>query len=161
MTEIQLVKEIDLDAFNVRLRSDGIVHVHLKANTLVTVEMQMDMQDAYWEITSVKRPFIFTGDEFVSITYKARKNSKKMEPFVPNIGTAMVVRNLAQRIIADYYYKFDRPGIPYIVVTDFEKGIQWITETFDIPPVEEENLRSSASDSKQTAAWADTMRIKK
>lgn len=115
------------------------MHVHLKANTLVTVEMQMDMQDAYWEITSVKRPFIFTGDEFVSITNKARKNSKKMEPFVPNIGTAMVVRNLAQRIIAGYYYKFDRPGIPYIVVTDFEKGIQWITETFDIPPVEEEN----------------------
>jgi hypothetical protein len=96
------------------------------------------MQESYWEITKVKRPFIFTADEFISITTKARKNSKKMEPFVPNMGTVLVVRNLAQRILADYYYKFDKPGIPYKVVKDFDKGIQWIRETFDIPPVEEE-----------------------
>lgn len=92
------------------------------------------MQEIYWQITKVKRPFIFSADEFTSITNEARKNAKSMEPFVPNFASTFVVRNLAQRIIADYYLKFDRPGIPYKVVTKIEDAVKWITENFEVPP---------------------------
>lgn len=129
------VKSISTDYFIAKLRADGIVHVHVIENTLITIEVQNEMAKAYNEITDVSRPFIFTGGEFVSITSKARKNAIEMESSVPLSVNAIIVRNLAQRIIADYYYKFNKPINPYKVFNDFDKGIEWIASNFEIPPL--------------------------
>lgn len=132
-TEVEAIKSIEFDSLIGILRSDGIVHVHLKENTLITLEVQAEMERSYNELTPVKRPFIFTGDEFIAITSEARKNAVAMENRVPISVSAIIVRNLAQRIIADYYYKFNRPINPYKVFTNKEKAIIWIKENFEIP----------------------------
>lgn len=131
--EVEAIKTIEVDCLIGILRSDGIVHIHLKENTMITTEVQVEMERCYNELTSVKRPFIFTGDEFVAITSEARKNAVAMEERVPISVSAIIVRNLAQRIIADYYYKFNRPLRPYKVFTNKEKAITWIKENFEIP----------------------------
>lgn len=132
--ESQIVKTIDREKFTVSLRSDGIVHIHIRANTLVTVELQREMEVAYSEATDIKRPFIFTGEEFVSVTTEARKNSIKMEMRVPAVGSAMVVRNLAQKILADYYYRFNKPKKPYKVFRRFEDAVEWCKDNFECFP---------------------------
>ena len=127
------VKIIVHDNFEVTLRVDGIVHVHFKANTCITVELQDELEAIYNRITSQKRPFIFTGDEFVSITAKARGNAIVMAHRIPCSASAIVVNNLAQKIVADYYYKFNRPPEPYKVFKKMEEGLLWVQKNFDIP----------------------------
>lgn len=127
------LKIIETEWFIATLRADGLAHIHLKANTLITVEVQSEMEKAYWGLTDVHRPFLFTGDEFVAITKEARANAIAMEIRVPISVTAIVVKNLAQKIIADYYYKFNRPKNPYRVFKDFEKAVAWLHENHEIP----------------------------
>lgn len=78
------------------LREDGIVHITVKTNTHITIEVQARMLEAYNKITDIKRPFIFDGGEFVSITREARRNAVLMEDLTPISASALVVRNLGQ-----------------------------------------------------------------
>lgn len=41
--EITILKTIETDFLVAKLRSDNVVHIHIKANTLITVEMQDKM----------------------------------------------------------------------------------------------------------------------
>lgn len=133
--EVTILKHVNHDLFTVQLRSDGIVHVHMKENAKVTVELQKFMEDAYNEVTKIKRPFIISGDEFVSVTKEARQNADAMARRVPLMCSAIIVRNLAQKIIADYYYKFNKPPQPYKIFRTFDDGILWLKSSFDIPEV--------------------------
>jgi hypothetical protein len=133
--ETKVLKEIETEHFIGRLRADGIVHVHVKKNTTITLLVQEEMKKVYWALTDVKRPFVFTGDEFATITKEARNNAIEMEAHVPISSNAIIVKNLAQKIIADYYYKFNKPKNPYKVFKRFNDGIIWLHDTQYIPPL--------------------------
>jgi hypothetical protein len=135
IADIQAIKRVETDNFIGTLRSDGIAHIHIKANTVISIEVQQEMERVYNELTTVPRPFLFTGDEFVAITSEARTNAVAMEMRVPISVSAIVVNNLAQRIIADYYYKFNKPKNPYKVFTKVEKAVLWIKENHNLPPI--------------------------
>lgn len=133
--ETQVIKKLETAHLIGTLRSDGIVHIHIKENTTINLLVQDEMIKLYWLLTDVKRPFVFTGDEFASITKEARENAIAMEDTVPISSSAIVVKNLAQKIIADYYYKFNRPKNPYSVFKKFDQAIDWLLETQEIPPL--------------------------
>ncbi len=122
------MRSVDKDFVTVSLRSDGIVHVDFKNDTLITVELQYKLEEIYHSLVSDDHAFVFTGGEFVTITADARKNAIAMEDRVPVRSSAVVVKNLAQRIIADYYYRFNRPKRPYRVFKTFEQAIEWSLE---------------------------------
>lgn len=127
----------------VSLRADGIVHVFIKANTHITVEVQHRMLAAYKEITSVNRPFVFEPGEFTSISKEARNNAQFMEESSPVSASAIVIHNLGQRIIADYYYRFNRPKRPLAIFKSLDTAIEWLKkqeinpENKQVPPLGE------------------------
>ncbi len=120
------VKSIETDRLIVSLREDGIVHVYTKDRVTIDIDCQNEMKRLYWEITDIPRPFIFSSGEFLSLTREAQKNAKTMEKNVPVAASALVVRNVAQKLMADFYYKFDPPNNPLKVFRDFEKGLDWL-----------------------------------
>lgn len=135
LQENEIIQQIELDEVIVRMRHDGIFHVYFKPHTQITVELQMKMREAYWKLTDINRPFIFEGGEFVGITKEARLNGIKIEESTPIFGTAVIVKNLGQRIIADYYYRFNKPKRPIKIVKSKEEALEWIHENFTIPEV--------------------------
>ncbi len=131
----QVVREIDHKNITVSLRSDGIVVVYLKDNTEINIALQNDMIRIYNEITEGnKAVFLFTAGEFVSITKEARSNAIRMEQNTPTFASAILVNNLGQKIIADFYYKVNRPKQPYRVFWNHDKAVEWLLEVQkDIP----------------------------
>lgn len=113
---------------SISLRKDGIVHVNFKSYTQITIEVQEVMVKAYWEVASKERLFIFEGGEFVSITKEARDNAILIEDQSPVLASAIIVSNLAHKIIADYYYKVNKPQKPFRVFKNFNQGILWLNE---------------------------------
>jgi len=121
------MKRLENDQVIVTLRPDGIVHVSFLPHTEITVEFQQVLLDMYNEVTGGKKSlFVFDGGEFVSITKDARENAVAIEETTPTKASAIVVKNLAQKIIADFYYKVNRPKQPYKVFWQFDKAIEWL-----------------------------------
>ena len=123
----EILRQIVHEKVIVAMRHDGIVHVKFLSNTEINVEFQGILVEFYDQITYGKNAcFIFEGGEFISITKEARENAIKMEKEALTLASAVVFNNLAQRILADFYYKVNKPSKPYKVFSSFEKGIEWL-----------------------------------
>lgn len=60
-----------------------------------------------------------------------------MDRVIPLIGSVFVAQNLAQKILAQYYFKFNRPAKTLQVVSPFDEGIETIYRTYQLNPIEE------------------------
>lgn len=109
--------------------TDGIVYVKIKAGTHVTTEVQDELIKLYNSVAGGKKvPFFFEGEEFVTVSKDALENSYKLEKEAPLSATALIVKNLAQKILADFYYKFKRPNKPLKVFKDKELAKKWLEQ---------------------------------
>ena len=125
----KVVREIDHEFITVSLRTDGIVEVYIKPNTEINITLQKDMIRIYNELTNGKKAvFLFTAGEFVSITKEARIYAIRMEKNTPTFASAILVKNLGHKIIADFYYKVNRPKQPYRIFWNSDKAIDWLKE---------------------------------
>lgn len=109
--------------------SDGILYVKIKAGTHVTTEVQDELIKLYNSVASGKKvPFFFEGEEFVTVSKDALENSYKLEEQAPLSATALIVKNLAQKILADFYYKFKRPNKPLKVFKNKDEAKKWLAQ---------------------------------
>ncbi|MCB0479638.1 MAG: hypothetical protein KDC84_15835 [Crocinitomicaceae bacterium] len=120
------MKEVETDKLLVRLREDGIMHVHIKARVTVDIELQEEMLRIYDSMINGLHPFIFSAGEFLAITREAQKNAKKIEDQSPVGASALIVKGVAQKLIADFYYKIDPPKRPLKVFREIDKGVEWL-----------------------------------
>lgn len=125
----EFVRKIEIDEAIVGMRRDRIVHVYFKPHTEINVELQTKLLGVYNEITGTRKHFfIFEGGEFCTVTNEARENAMRIEDIAPVFASVVVVKNVAQKLIADFYQKVNKPKQPYRVVWQFEKGIKWLSE---------------------------------
>lgn len=122
-----IIKEIDLIDVNLKLMSNEIVYVYLKDNCEINVKWQEKMLKVYEEITEGKlMHFVFTAGDGVSITKEARDNATKIEAQSLIGASAVVVDNLAYKLIANFYLKFNKPKRPYKVFSNKADAVLWL-----------------------------------
>ena len=127
IVDSDITNTIETSEVIIRLRRDGIVHATFKKDTLFDIPMQMKMLDFNNKITGGKKSyFIYDAEENVTITKEARDNAAKIEHLAPVKGSVVVADNLAYRIVANFYIKFNKPKTPFKVVETFDKAIEWI-----------------------------------
>lgn len=125
--EPQIVREIDLKEVRISLKSDGVVYVLLKANTVLDIELQMRMLEAYNVVTEKKlTPFIFEAEDGINVTKEARDNAIILEEISPCKAMAVIVDNLAYAIIGNFYLKFNKPKRPYKVFKNRKDALDWL-----------------------------------
>lgn len=59
-----------------------------------------------------------------------------MDRKIASLGSAFVAKNLAQKILANYYFKFIKPVNPLKVVGSFDEGLAFINETYELYPIQ-------------------------
>jgi hypothetical protein len=124
---IKIIREVKIPEATVSLREDGIVYVYYQKNTFLNVELQMRILEIFNDITGGKKSlFIFDADEGVVVTKGARENALIIEDISPVLASAVVAPNLAYRLIANFYMKFQKPKGQYKVVRDVEEGVNWL-----------------------------------
>lgn len=105
---------------------DGVGHIHMKDDIVMDVELQMEHLSGIIELVGTKQtPFVVTAGTNVTITKEARINAIMIEHMSPMYGSAVVVTNLAYRIIADFFIKVQRPKNPYKVFTSEKEAYTW------------------------------------
>ena len=123
---MKTIRSIETTTAIISVDENGIGHQAFKDNCVLDIPEQLKNLDAIIIITGNKpTPFYITAGVNVIVTKEARDNAIGLEPKSPINASAIVVQNLAYRLIADFFIKVQKPKNPYSVFTDREKAYEW------------------------------------
>lgn len=124
---LHIIKELDFPDVNLQLKSNDIVYVLFKDDCTLDILLQLRLLDYYRDITKGKlMRFIFLAAENVSITKEARDNAILIEDQSMVGASALIVNNLAYKIIANFYMKVNKPKRPLKAFGKEEDAIEWL-----------------------------------
>ncbi len=111
----------------IRLRDDSIVHVTFKEGITLDIPLQLRMIEKYHEVCGDKKlPFLFDAMDHVTITKEARDNAVLIEEQAPVGATGVIASNLAYKLVAQFYIKFNKPKRPFKIFRNEEDAIKWL-----------------------------------
>lgn len=123
---MKILKSVETSNCIISIDEVGVGFMHFKEGTHQEIEEQMENLKVLVELTNnAHTPFVITAGENVTISREARDNSLKIEDISPMYGTAVVVQNMAYKLITDFYIKIQKPKRPFAVFTDKEKAYEW------------------------------------
>lgn len=127
-----VIKKIETDAAHISLCSDNIIRVMIKKNTEVTPAHLKAMFEIYKELTqSHKYSFLYyTEDGSTSVSEEGRAYSKKEEHSFEKACVAVVVTRLAQKLIANFYFKINKPSYPFRVFNKMDEAEKWCLKEY-------------------------------
>ena len=128
-TSIHIIRSIDTDDFLIEFRSDEIVKVTFKENMVLDVPLQEKLYELLAQICEGKKyGFIFDAKDNVIITKEARENATRLEKNSSSFASAAIATSLPYRLIANFYLKFNKPGIPFKIFKKEEEAIVWLSK---------------------------------
>lgn len=123
----RIIKKVEDPEFIVGYRDDGIIHVFYKSRTVIDVDMQNRIREAAFSLSGdVKLPCLFEAGEYVTLTNEARANAIKNEDNFPALASAVLVQNLAYKMIADFYYNINKPKQPFRTFRNIDDAVNWL-----------------------------------
>ena len=134
MTQPQYTEE----NFTIKIVDDLILSISIHDFKELTKDDIISMQDWVRSI-SERRDYVnlIQFGNGSSATREAREFAASSNGNTLTQGSALLVRNLAQQLIIDYYIKFNHPLKPTKSFYKREKALEWIHSTFTSPPSEE------------------------
>jgi len=130
MSSFKVLKNSETQTAQINLCDDGIIRVMLKKNSEIDLAKAQENIQAYIDMIEGKKyAYIFYGEnDSVVYTEEARKNAKIHETLFPKTCVAVLVKTLAHRMIANFYFKFHKPGYPFKVFDQMAQAEAWCLE---------------------------------
>lgn len=124
------VKTIDwvrLPAADVRLREDGIVHMDIKDEIQVTVDIIREINKAVEKMGGGKKyPNLITAGRYTSITKEARDFAASEEANIYTLADAYVLQAFHQKILGNFFVKVIKPLNPVRFFDDEKEAVEWL-----------------------------------
>ncbi|OFY83340.1 MAG: hypothetical protein A3F72_20295 [Bacteroidetes bacterium RIFCSPLOWO2_12_FULL_35_15] len=122
-----IIKEINLDASVVSLRSDGIIQIFMKPNLTMNKNDGKQIVDALANIGGgAKFPILFIAGSFTLANTEARQYAASEEANQYTLASAFVVNNIAQKLMGQAYVSFNHPITPTRILTSEEDAVTWL-----------------------------------
>ena len=127
--KVSIVDRIDTDLVTICIRTDGIMHTHTKVKLEISLE---DAQNIYE--TSVKLgkgkayANLFTTEKFTLASAEVREFLVSPKRIAVATADAFILDSLPQKILGNFYLKFDKPPIPSKLFTDHSVAIKWLKQ---------------------------------
>ena len=120
-------KTIDIEAATIKLREDGIMHVHIKIKMNFELEHSMQIVAARTKLAAGQSyPMLYTATKFVIPSAEVREYVASESRSKLVSADAFVINSLPQRIIANFYRKFNKPVRPTKVFDNVDEAIKWL-----------------------------------
>jgi hypothetical protein len=128
---------IELPEAFIRERYDGIIQVTFREGITLDINLQVRLHEKYSEICNGKRlPFLYEAMDHVSVTKEAKEYAVKIEDISPVKASAILVNNLAYKLIAEFYYRVNKPKKHYKIFSKEEKAVEWLKQFLTNSPFE-------------------------
>jgi len=122
------IETIEESGITAHLRKDGIVHLFIKNHTYVTHSMLENLIVQLKNLKKDKIPLIVEAGEFVTIGQDAKKYAKEFEDKANISSRIIIAKNLAQKILVNYYYKSQVLDKPFKEFNSLNDAESWLNE---------------------------------
>lgn len=121
------MKTIELKATTVKLRDDGIIHIHIKEGKEMQLEDAIQVVEVMGKIGNKQKfPVLIDCGTFATINKDVRIFSASKEANIYTSADAVAYHSFAHKLLADFYVNHDKPSIPTKIFLDNESGIVWL-----------------------------------
>ncbi|MFT6167098.1 MAG: hypothetical protein ACJAV5_001796 [Vicingaceae bacterium] len=129
LTDYTLVEQLDYIDFYSNPSSDTLI-VRFKESTVVSADMAKESLDLILNYKKDHTTYGITdlSAKFLDFTTEAKNYYRKHMDKDGVALNAVVVKDIALKIIANTYARFDRPQIPTRVFTSLAEAAQWIED---------------------------------
>jgi hypothetical protein len=125
VTEKAIQKEVNCGV--IRLGDDGIMYMYMREGYTVEVEDLKELVKITGELGGGKKyPNLIKGGIYTSISSEARAYSATTESNLFTLADAFVIRSMAQKLLANFYLKFDKPVSPTRFFDAEKEAIAWL-----------------------------------
>ena len=122
-----MTNKIDLTHSVIILRDDGILELYANDHHVYTIEDVKENVKAFGELTGNKKaPVLIIGGSFSSLDDQTREFMATEESLKYSKAEAFLITSLAQKILINFYIKFNKPLVPTLVFTNKEEAIEWL-----------------------------------
>lgn len=123
------VREFTHPYFKLTLREDGVLIMTTADNAYFTIKEAKEYVVAMNQITNgIPRLVLKIPGNHASIDTETRKFMATHEALHFSIAEAVIVRSLAQRLIGNFYLKFDKPLVPVKLFDQIDSAEKWLKE---------------------------------
>ena len=132
MAHFSVIKKTETSAAQISVCSDGIIRVMFKKKTEVNADHFKKLFEVYNELVQgEKHSFIYYAEDGSStVSEDGRAYAKNEEYSFPKVCNAVVVTRLSQKLIANFYFKFNKPSYPFKVFDKMEEAEKWCLEEY-------------------------------
>ena len=115
---MKLMREIILDYAKVQLYESNIVRIEIFGNIIIGRKEAKAVNDSIGVLSEGKEILVLiVADEVTQFDKSANEFSASEEGLRFTIADALVVKSLAQKILANFYLKFNKPAKPSKIFT--------------------------------------------
>lgn len=127
MPHYLITKKSETDAAQVHLGSDGMMRVMFKHKKEVNEDAFRELFKVFNELSNGKAYayIYYAEDTSVTVSEDGRRFAKEEEFSFPKICNAVVVTNLAHKLLANFYLRFNKPSYPFKVFSKKEDAEKW------------------------------------
>jgi hypothetical protein len=111
----------------VSLMKEGILHIHLVANSEITLNDAALAVEEMGKLSKGKKlPVFIDVGEFCTIDKEVRLFSASKESNLYTMADAIAYKNLGQKLITNFYIKENKPSVPTQGFSDSKEAILWL-----------------------------------
>jgi hypothetical protein len=110
-----MTNKIDLTHSVIVLRDDGIIELYANDHHVYIIEDVKENVKAFGELTgNEKVPVLIIGGSFSSLDDQTREFMATEESLKYSKAEAFLITSLAQKILINFYIKFNKPLVPHV-----------------------------------------------
>ena len=118
---------VSTDQYIIRELEEGIIENSILDKTIVDTDLAHELKRINMSIAQGKKyGIVVTADPYTSITSEARQLISSPEYKKDTLAKAIIVQSLPQRIVSNFYLRFNKPAIPTRLFNDKESAMQWL-----------------------------------
>ena len=125
---IKLIDEQDIGSVIYRLYEGRIFHAIIKKKEKITIKMTEKGYDFLNRNGGGRFYNIYEFSSFSEMDPEIREWSASTSGNNYTYVDAIVISNFAQKLIADFYLKFNKPPMPTKIFKSKDKALDWIME---------------------------------
>jgi len=126
--KLLLIDEQDIGSVIYRLYEGRIFHAIIKKGEKITLEMTKKGSDFLNRNGGGRFYNIYEFESFAEMDPEVREWSANTSGNHYTYVDAIVISNFAQKLVADFYLKFNKPPMPTKIFKSKEKALEWILE---------------------------------
>jgi len=121
----------DINGIVFTLYDNRIVHVKIPSFGKITIELTLAGNEFIEENGGGKYYNIYEFESYADVDPEVREWAADSEGNNYTHTDAIVIGNLSQKIITDFYLKFNKPARPTQIFYSLEKAVKWTQEQME------------------------------